>query len=67
MLLGLLLKEVVRIHTILYAALKIQYKYKIFTTMLSQLSTMPGKFSIMHSKYSRNDIYHYSLPFTEDV
>ena len=38
--------------------------------MLSELSTMPGKFSIRHSRYSTNDIndkYHYSSPFIEDV
>ena len=59
MLLSLLLKELLRTQTILYAVLKIQNKYKIFSTKLSELSTMPSEFSIMHSKYSMNDKYHY--------
>ena len=63
MLLSLLLKELVRIHTILYAVLKIQNKYKIFNTMLSELSIVPSEFSKMHSKYSTNDKYHYSSDF----
>ena len=67
MLLSLLLKELVRIHTILYAVLKIQNKYKIFSTMLSELSTVSSEFSITNSKYFPNDKYYYSSPFIEDV
>ena len=64
---GLLLKEVVRIHSILYAALQIQNKYKIFSTMLSEYSTMPSEFSIMNSEYCTNDKCHHSSPFIENV
>ena len=51
----------------LYAVLKIQNKYKIFSTMLSELSTVSSEFSITNSKYFPNDKYYYSSPFIEDV